>query len=64
MVYFQTKNHNLGKFWRALEWIFSYILWSFGKVVIISHHLGILCQEKSGNPGYVVQKVVRQKQFR
>jgi hypothetical protein len=20
MVYFQTKNPNLGKFWRALEW--------------------------------------------
>jgi hypothetical protein len=20
MVYFQTKNHNLGKFWRALDW--------------------------------------------
>jgi hypothetical protein len=20
MVYFQTKNHNLGKFWKALDW--------------------------------------------
>jgi hypothetical protein len=51
MVYFQTKKANLGKFWRALEcnmliyfmpilnihimavW---YILWSFGKFVVIS----------------------------
>jgi hypothetical protein len=37
MVYFQTKNPNLGKFWRALEWImwvyFMTIwntLWPFG----------------------------------
>jgi hypothetical protein len=37
MVYFQTKNPNLGTFWRALEWImFLYfiiiwnILWPFG----------------------------------
>jgi hypothetical protein len=50
MVYFQTKNPNLGKFWRALEWkivvyfmticnIFIVIwlnLWPFG---IVSGHL-------------------------
>jgi hypothetical protein len=48
MVCFQTKNPNLGKFWGSLEWkmlvYFMVILeyWSFG----------ILCQEKSGNPGY------------
>jgi hypothetical protein len=49
VVYFQTKNPNLGKFWRALKWenvgIFyghlehfttiRYTLWSFGTVVII-----------------------------
>jgi hypothetical protein len=37
MVYFQTKNPNLGKFWRALDWkmlicimpIWN-ILWTFG----------------------------------
>jgi hypothetical protein len=82
MVYFKTKNHNLGKFWRPLEWkvlvyfmvvgnilwpygIFYlhwvyctaswYILWSFGIVVVIWYippPFGILCQEKSGNPGY------------
>jgi hypothetical protein len=37
MVWFQTKNPNLGKFWRAFEWEMSayfmtiwYILWPFG----------------------------------
>jgi hypothetical protein len=58
---FQTKTPNLGKFWRALEWkIFVYfmpiwnILWPFGNFVVIWHmfpRFGILCQEKSGNPG-------------
>jgi hypothetical protein len=28
-----------------------YILWPFGNIVVIFHHFGILCQEKSGNPG-------------
>jgi hypothetical protein len=30
MVYFQTKNPNLGKFWRALEWkmlVYSIVIW-------------------------------------
>jgi hypothetical protein len=45
MVYFQTKNSNLGRFWRALEWKllvsdipiwnilrpFGIFAWSFGK---------------------------------
>jgi hypothetical protein len=39
MVYFQTKNPNVGKFWRALEWkmlvdfmtIWN-ILWPFVKI--------------------------------
>jgi hypothetical protein len=50
MVCFQTKNSNLGKFWRALEWkMLVYfvviwniirssgipILWPFGNVVVI-----------------------------
>jgi hypothetical protein len=30
MVCFQTKNPNLGKFWRALDWKMFYILWPFG----------------------------------
>jgi hypothetical protein len=37
MVYFKTKNPNLGKFWRVLEWerlVYTmaiwYILWAFG----------------------------------
>jgi hypothetical protein len=62
MVYFQTKNHNLGIFWRILKWkkwpfgIFDshlvylkdilYIFWSFG----IFFRFGMLDQEKSGNP--------------
>jgi hypothetical protein len=30
MVYLHTKNPNLGKFWRALDWkIFIYVLWPF-----------------------------------
>jgi hypothetical protein len=50
MVNFQTKNTNLGKFWRSLEW---YILWPFGNFVAIWYifpRFGILCQVKSGNP--------------
>jgi hypothetical protein len=50
MVGFQTKNPNLGKFWRALEWkmlvctfygyleyftVIWYILWSFINAVVI-----------------------------
>jgi hypothetical protein len=31
MVYFQTKNPNLGKFWRVLDWKkFISFLWPFG----------------------------------
>jgi hypothetical protein len=65
MVCFQTKNPNLGKFWRENAGIFYchleyctviwYILWPFGKVVVIWYlflRFGILCQEKSGNPGF------------
>jgi hypothetical protein len=53
MVYFQIKNPNLGKFWRALGWkrlVYSmailkyiaahwYILWTFGNLVAIWHIL-------------------------
>jgi hypothetical protein len=61
MVYFQTKNTNLGKFWRTLDWKMLLCLEYFG---IFHDHmenfmfswyifsgLGIMCQEKSGNPG-------------
>jgi hypothetical protein len=64
MVYFQSKNPNLGKFWRALE---SYcicpfgifygplaIVWYFG---IFSRRFGKFCQEKSGNPGQVLENL-------
>jgi hypothetical protein len=57
MVYFQTKNPNLGKFWRFLLWkmlvylvyfvTIWYSLWLFG---INFPHFGMLTQEKSGNP--------------
>jgi hypothetical protein len=33
-----------------------YALWAFGNVLIIwyiFHRFGILCQEKSGNPGFI-----------
>jgi hypothetical protein len=30
MVYFQTKNPNLGKFWRELQWKMLVFLWTFG----------------------------------
>jgi hypothetical protein len=49
---------NFGIFFVHLEHFTAiwYILWSFGNVVIIwygFHHFGVLCQEKSGNPGLV-----------
>jgi hypothetical protein len=63
MVYFRTKNSNLGKFWRAYEWtvlvnfmVIWNILRSFGmfynSVVVwcIFPRFGIFNQEKSGNP--------------
>jgi hypothetical protein len=64
MVYFQTKNSNVGKFWRDLELkmlvcIFYGHLEYFtasqvlGNVVVIWYifpRFGILYQEKSGNP--------------
>jgi hypothetical protein len=59
MVYFQTKNPNLGKFYVYLVYFIAaqYILWSFGihtyfvvKWVYFSSHV-LLYQEISGNPG-------------
>jgi hypothetical protein len=63
MVYFQTKNPNLCKFWRVLQCIafglfYAHFincmanrcnLWKFG--ICICTHFGMLLQEKSGNPG-------------
>jgi hypothetical protein len=62
MVYFQTKNTNLGKFWRALHRLenvnmFYGHLEYFADIGIIYGHLvhfsgfGTMHQEKSGNPG-------------
>jgi hypothetical protein len=59
---FQTKNPNLGKFWRDLQCCTAikynvsaicYILWPFGKLVVIWYifpRFGIMYREKSGNP--------------
>jgi hypothetical protein len=69
MVCLQTKNPNLGKFWRAFDCkmvVYFMVIWNnllplpmyklcpFGNVVVIwciFPRFGILCQEKSGNPG-------------
>jgi hypothetical protein len=59
---FQTKNSNLGKFGRALNWkmlIHITAIWNiFTDIWDILHmticyfsHFGIMYQEKSGNPG-------------
>jgi hypothetical protein len=61
LVCFQTKNSNLGKVWRALEWkvlLYFMVIWNilqsfgifYGNVVVIWYifpRFGILCQEKS-----------------
>jgi hypothetical protein len=48
MVFFQTKNPNLGKFWRALEWkklVYSMSIWTIlGPFGYISSRFGTLCQ--------------------
>jgi hypothetical protein len=61
MVYFQTKNHNLDNFGRVLQWkmlIYFMHVWSilqpfyiFCGNWYIFHRVGMLYQEKSGNPG-------------
>jgi hypothetical protein len=71
MVCFQTKNPNLGKFWRALQWnilvcftVIWHILWPFGNVVVIWYifpRFGTVRQEKSGNPGLGQSKFSRSK---
>jgi hypothetical protein len=47
---------NVGIFYGHLEFFMAtwYILWSFGIVVMICyifHRFGVMCQEKSDNPG-------------
>jgi hypothetical protein len=61
MVYFQTKNPDLGKIWRVLqlnELEYCMAIWSilqlFGIFMVFWHiflRFGMLNQEKSGNPG-------------
>jgi hypothetical protein len=60
MVYFQTKNYNLGKFWKACQWkmsvflrlngIFYGHLVHFVVIWYIFLRFGTLYREKSGNP--------------
>jgi hypothetical protein len=55
-VYFQTKNPNMGKFWRALIYFTAIwnILWPFGTACVRLVHFsgfGIVWREKSGKPG-------------
>jgi hypothetical protein len=74
MAYFHTKNPNLGKFWRALDWkMFIYFMairnigWIFYDhllhfVFMYMVHLflfGIMYQEKSGSPGLSALKLPR-----
>jgi hypothetical protein len=72
MVYFQTKNRNLGKFWRVLQWkilVYFMDIWSilrtfywhlvnFLIIWCIFPQFGILYQEKSGNPALDHDSVV------
>jgi hypothetical protein len=41
MVYFQSKNHNCGIFWKALYWKIWYILWTFGTLKVIGKLYGV-----------------------
>jgi hypothetical protein len=69
MVGFQTKNANLGTFWKALDWkMFTHVMaiwnifWIFAifydhwvyfvLIWYIFSGLGIMYQEKSGNPDF------------
>jgi hypothetical protein len=67
MVYFQTKNTNLGKFRKVFQLkmlvyydhfvyftVKWYMLWPFGTFcghLVIFSHFGMLYREKFGNPG-------------
>jgi hypothetical protein len=66
MVYFETKNPNFGKFWRASKWkILVYVFYGHFKIHrefhIVSPRFGILYQEKYGNPGYHRHKMYHGK---
>jgi hypothetical protein len=54
MVYFQTKNPNLGKFWRALVWkmlIYFMDIWNISTDIWDSlWPFGTFYQEKPGKP--------------
>jgi hypothetical protein len=65
MVYFQTKNHDLGKFWKMLVYftvgIFYGHLVYFMAIRLYFSRFGMLHQEKSGNhvPHYVINMSVQ-----
>jgi hypothetical protein len=75
-VYFQTKNPNLGKIWRAFKWkVLSYFitiwnillplgipnLWPFLVILYIFPVLVCLDQEKSGNPDCLQDSFCQEK---
>jgi hypothetical protein len=56
MVYFQTKNPNLGKFWKVFPWkmlefliVILYILWPLEHFVVIGYisPMLVICTEKN-----------------
>jgi hypothetical protein len=74
MVCFQTKNPNLGKFWRVLKWKFFYILRPSG--LFYGHRKYFIAiwdilwsfgtffpvlEEKSGNPGLRMQDLSQER---
>jgi hypothetical protein len=72
MAYFQTKNPDLGKFWRVLQWkmlpfglfygylVYFVAIWymHFMAIWCIFPRFGMLYQEKSDNPGSTAFKVL------
>jgi hypothetical protein len=72
MVYLQTKNSSLAKFWMALESVgiiyghsehlnaICYTLWPFGIFcchLVYFSRIGMPYQEKSGNPAWCETKI-------
>jgi hypothetical protein len=61
MLYFQTKNPNLDKYWKVMKWKMLVLSWPlclfYSKMVYfmviwyIFPSFGMLCRDKSGNPG-------------
>jgi hypothetical protein len=61
MVLFQTKNPNLGKFWRALEWkmLVFMIIWNILWPLVYFSHFGIFGPRKIWQPWFRQIKKIR-----